>query len=777
MRVVMPLPRYSCQSRTSHLKHNSIYADVSMSYQRCNNNRRAIQTSATPLLLSTLMHAGSPHSMFERKSERAVCLIGLTLVTACFVAAQCFNDLSIIRFFDNAHWTLGYLTGAVLAWFGVRRSVGALRRTRFWFALGLTVYLIGQILWDLQIALNWNPFPGPSDIAFVLLGPLLLIGLLSELHEHRRQGGSRIVFLDGLIASTGIVVLALTLYVPRRGELDFSQFAFVVAYPVALLTTACFAVGVLLHSRPRMHLGWIFMLAGLLINGILWMRWNLLTLNNSLSEGTAYNVCFSYTAILCGLGAMSWDCTTSNSKWANWFCNHLVRLMPSLCVVAATAAVSLCLTIPGVPTPIQQITIIGALTVSVLSLVRQTLIADDLRAAREAAEVANRAKSEFLTNMSHEIRTPLTAIMGCTDVLRDGEHDGISHIERTELLNTIKRAGDHLLSVLDDILDLSKIESGRMDVEVIETPLHEFFSDIHTLQLPRAAGKNVALTLRAHGQIPSLIQTDPTRLRQIVMNLLGNAIKFTDSGSINIIVSCAANSSSSLLRVDIEDSGMGLSPERSAALFQPFTQADTSITRKFGGTGLGLTLCRRLARMMGGDVTLVRSAPGKGSCFRAEIEVAIPSSAVWSDSIRFSNPTAAPLQNSTIRGRILLAEDGPDNQRLISFFLRKAGAEVDIAENGKAAIAMLDTASKNNTPYDMIVTDIQMPEMDGYDLTKTLRARGMHLPILALTAHAMNDDRQKCLDAGCDDYASKPINRAALVAACSALIEGYKTAA
>lgn len=719
------------------------------------------------------------HSVLERRPERVTFWVSMALVTLCFIAAQCVSDVTTIRFLDNAHWTIGYLAGAVLSWFGIPRSAGPLRRTRMWFALGLTVYFIGQVLWDFQVALDWNPFPGPSDVAFVLLGPLLLVGLLSELYEHRRQGGSRIVYLDGLIASIGVIVLTLTLYVPRRGEMGFPQFAFVVGYPVALLTTASFAIGVILHSRPRIHLGWILMLAGLVVNGIIWMRWNLLTLNNALTDGSLYNTAFSYTAILTGLGAMTWNCTTSTSVWANRICDHIVRLMPSLCVIAATIAVSLCLTIPNVPAPIQQVTILGELAVSVLSLVRQTLIADDLRAAREAAETANRAKSEFLTNMSHEIRTPLTAIMGCTDVLRDSELADSKSPERLEMLDTIKRAGDHLVCVLGDILDLSKIESGRMSVESVSTSLPELFSDIYKLQAPRATGKNVKLLFRTDGKIPTTVLTDPTRIRQIIMNLLGNAIKFTDAGSISVTASAItspASRNTAILRIDFEDSGIGVTAARAAALFQPFTQADNSVTRKYGGSGLGLTVCRRLARMMGGDVSLIRSAPGQGSCFRAELAVTLAPATAWTQSLDAIHSETPVAKLATLSGHILLAEDGPDNQRLISFFLRKAGATVDVAEHGRAALEKFDAAARAGNPYTLLVTDIQMPEMDGYQLTQSLRSRGEKLPILALTAHAMNDDRQKCINAGCDDYATKPIDRNALINACAALITRAKAA-
>lgn len=714
------------------------------------------------------------HPVLEGRAERVICLVSLALVTLCFVAAQFTGDATALKVLDNAHWTISFLAAPVLAWIGVARGSGSVRSTRRWFALGLSIYGFGQVLWVAQLVSGWNPFPGPSDAAFLLLGPLVLVGLVAELRRLGSEGGSRIVLLDCLIVSAGVVALALTFYVPRRGEVPGTQFAVLVAYPAALLTTACFAVVILLHTRPRLQAGWLLMLAGLVVNGWLWMRWNLLTLEGGLADATVFNVVFSYTAILCGVGVLNWRCTASATQSGARFCDHAIRLLPSVAVIGSILAVILSLTIPDVPEAISVLTVTTALVVSVLSLVRQAFVADDLRAARAAAETGSRAKTEFLTNMSHEIRTPLTAIMGCADVLRDQGPGGaaMSERERVEHVETIRRASGHLLGVLSDILDLSKIESGRMSVERTAVALPVLFSDAESQLRPRALAKNLSLSLRADGRLPVSVLTDATRLRQIVLNLAGNAIKFTDSGSVTVTVSVQSAACRHTLRVDVEDTGVGVTPERAELLFKAFTQVDASVTRKHGGTGLGLTVCRRLARMMGGDVTLVRSEPGRGSCFRAEIDVAVTPGTVWTDALSTAPVAATLAQGKALNGRILLAEDGPDNQRLISFFLRKAGATVDVAEHGKAALEMLDRAVVEGKPYHLLVTDMQMPEMDGYDLARVIRARGSRLPILALTAHAMHDDRQKCLDAGCDSYATKPIDQRALVAECAGWIGG-----
>jgi PAS domain S-box-containing protein len=393
-----------------------------------------------------------------------------------------------------------------------------------------------------------------------------------------------------------------------------------------------------------------------------------------------------------------------------------------------------------------------------------------LEKARAAAENANRAKSAFLANMSHEIRTPLTAILGYADLLREEESATISPEQRTQTIDTIRRAGQHLLTIINDILDLSKIEAGRMSVERIETPLLGVLREVESFMRVRAAAGGLTLTTRLARPLPDRILSDPTRLRQILMNLVGNAVKFTEIGSVTITADAVERDGQSRLVIDVEDTGAGLTEEQASRLFEPFSQADASTTRRFGGTGLGLTICRRLANLMGGDVTLHRTQPGRGSCFRVELPlVPAPSAAMVANlDALTAAPAPAPSQpRVSLRGRILLAEDGPDNQRLIAFHLRNAGAEVAIADNGRIALEMIDRAAAGGAPFDLLLTDVQMPEMDGYTLARTLRERGSTLPIIALTAHAMAEDRERCLQAGCDDFATKPIDKPALLATCA----------
>jgi signal transduction histidine kinase/ActR/RegA family two-component response regulator len=400
------------------------------------------------------------------------------------------------------------------------------------------------------------------------------------------------------------------------------------------------------------------------------------------------------------------------------------------------------------------------------ALLRAEAMNASLQQARLAAEAASRVKTEFLANMSHEIRTPLTAILGFTDLLADEVGDATS---RTERIDTIRRAGKHLLTIINDILDLTKIEAGKMTVESVETPLAKIVHEVISLIRPRAAAKGVELIERLRTPLPDSMLSDPTRLRQILMNLIGNAAKFTQQGS--IIVSLG--SAHGRLHIDIEDTGPGMTPEQSARLFQAFSQADNSLTRVHGGTGLGLTISQRYAQLMQGDVTLVRTAPSQGSNFRINLPlIAAPNAKMTTtlDVVSQSPHTTQP-EVTHLPARILVAEDGPDNQRLISFHLRKAGATVDLADNGAIALRMIEQAQQ---PYDLLISDMQMPEMDGYTLARTLRERGSNLPIIALTAHAMSDDAAKCINAGCDDYATKPINRTQLLATCDTWLKQSK---
>jgi PAS domain S-box-containing protein len=381
----------------------------------------------------------------------------------------------------------------------------------------------------------------------------------------------------------------------------------------------------------------------------------------------------------------------------------------------------------------------------------------ELRQALDQAESANRAKSEFLANMSHEIRTPLNGILGFADVLRRGVG---SPRQRDEYLSTIYASGQHLLTLINDILDLSKIEAGRMEFERVNCSPHGAIAEVLSILRVRAQEKAISLECRWTSGVPETICTDPARMRQVLINLVGNAIKFTERGSVTLVASVDFRQSAPRFVIDICDTGVGIRSEHLDRIFAPFVQADTSITRNFGGTGLGLAISRNIARQLGGDIT-VHSEFGRGSTFRLTLD------AGSLDGVRiFDSPPAESIvsrQRTTTAGaavrgqfaqaRILVVEDGATNRDLITIVLEGAGATVVCAENG-----LLGVEAAEREPFDLILMDMQMPVMDGYTAAMRLRQLGFECPIIALTAHAMRGDELKCREAGCSGYLTKPID-------------------
>ncbi|MFW5690253.1 MAG: ATP-binding protein [Planctomycetota bacterium] len=392
----------------------------------------------------------------------------------------------------------------------------------------------------------------------------------------------------------------------------------------------------------------------------------------------------------------------------------------------------------------------------------------ELDAAIRAATEASEAKSRFLASMSHEIRTPMTAILGYAEVLLEPQ---TTDEQRRSSAQTIQRNGQHLLALINDILDLSKIEAGKMSVDLTECVPADILREVGSLLTVKAREKGVELKVETDGPIPAAIQSDPTRLRQILVNLAGNSIKFTEKGSVTITAKMGDTSNPSHTMMDfvVSDTGIGMSPDQMSRIFGAFTQAETSTSRKFGGTGLGLTISRQLAQMLGGDIE-ASSQQGEGSTFTVHIDIGARRSLELVDAKLqpiSSDQDSAKKASSipTLTGRALLAEDGRDNQRLISHLLKKTGLTVDIAENGQIAVDKVHEQIEAGEPYDVIFMDLMMPEMDGHQAVALLREEGNTVPIVALTAHAMSGVREECIQAGFTDYASKPVNRSELYAA------------
>jgi signal transduction histidine kinase/ActR/RegA family two-component response regulator len=398
-----------------------------------------------------------------------------------------------------------------------------------------------------------------------------------------------------------------------------------------------------------------------------------------------------------------------------------------------------------------------------------TLIAERtaaLQLAQHGVEAATRAKNSFLANMSHEIRTPMTAILGYADLLLDPAQ---SASERSQCVHTIRRNSEHLLSVINDILDLSKIDDGRISIERSPVDVFRVVEELRSVMQVRAQDKSISLRTEVNTPFPAAVHTDPLRLQQILINLVSNAIKFTDSGGVYVRVSLVQVDERHLVRFEVIDTGVGMTAEQMTRLYQPFTQVDNSSTRAFGGTGLGLTISKRLAALMGGDID-VTSTVGIGTTFTLDIDAGdISRVQMLKDApgSSFASRRAAAQAAGELQGkRILLAEDGPDNQRLFSHHLQRAGAELVVIDNGRLAVEKALDALQRGHPFDVVLMDMQMPELDGYGATSQLRSHGYRGPIIALTAHALLSDKDKCMTAGCSDYLTKPIERESLVKAC-----------
>ncbi len=391
---------------------------------------------------------------------------------------------------------------------------------------------------------------------------------------------------------------------------------------------------------------------------------------------------------------------------------------------------------------------------------------DQLEQARAIAEAANKSKSEFLANMSHEIRTPMTAILGYTDLIAEKINDE----ETAQHVQTIRRNGDFLLDIINDILDLSKIEAGKFEISQQRFSPQHLVEDVRSIMDVRASANNIDLIVKYRGTIPDQVESDPKRLRQILINLVGNAIKFTPSGSVELVV--CYEKETDQLRFDVVDSGIGISETQRNRLFQAFSQGDGNVNREFGGTGLGLAISKRLTEMLGGEI-LVESELGKGSTFTVTIATG------EIEDARFVDPVAqtahdfvyANDSDVSLNCRLLVVDDRRDIRFLTKRLLTGAGADVTEAEDGEVAVALVQKGIEDGDGFDLILLDMQMPRLDGYQTAKVLRELGYDKPIIALTADAMQGDMSRCIESGCNDYLSKPIDKTLLLNTVSRLTQ------
>lgn len=393
---------------------------------------------------------------------------------------------------------------------------------------------------------------------------------------------------------------------------------------------------------------------------------------------------------------------------------------------------------------------------TLLDITSQRQFEQSLKEARQMAEAANESKSAFLANMSHEIRTPMTAIMGYIDLI----DELIDHKIATAYLSTVRRNGEFLLDIINDILDLSKIEAGKLDIIRERFSPHQLLEDVCSIMDVRAAENRLELDIFYDGKIPAEIESDPKRLKQILINLVGNAIKFTMKGSVKIFVSC----SDQQLQFIIVDTGIGITTRQQKRLFRPFSQGDHTVNREFGGTGLGLAISQRLANMLGGEIC-VQSEKGKGSKFTVTIATGDISEVKMIQPQASTEPKEEPKEEEEIvlNCNVLVVDDRREIRFLSKRFLTLAGASIAEAVDGEQAIAVVTEAMQQNQPFDLILLDMQMPKLDGYETARQLRKLGFNAPIIALTADAMQGDMTRCIECGCNDYLSKPIDKTLLL--------------